>query len=305
MNLVPLKENVSESIDRIHLTKSSPVSHPLSTDSKYYATHLDAAFGVLWLSLKSVCPKRFTPKLIRDLRNFQKLTEDTIKAELTSQNQSSIKYQIFSSQIPNTFSLGGDLEFFRQKINNRDRNGLTEYARNCIDLVYTNFTHFKLPITTISLVQGNAFGGGFEAALANDVVVAERQCKFGLPEILFNMFPGMGAYQLLCRRLTEHTAEKMILSGKTYCAEELYNMGLIDVLAEEGKGENAVWSYIRESHSKSSGRLALHSAIESVNPLNYGDFVKVVDIWVETALKLDNQDLKTMDFLIRAQQRLD
>ena len=114
----------------------------------------------------------------------------------------------------------------------------------------------------------------------------------------------MGAYQLLCRRIPEIKAEKLILSGRTYCAEELYDMGLIDVLAEKGDGENAVWAYIRENHSKTSGRLALHRAIESVNSLNYGDFVKIVDVWVETALGLDRKDLDTMDFLVRAQQRL-
>lgn len=304
MNLVPLKEQVPERLDGIS-AELAPPAQALSIDSQYYSTHFDSAFGVLWLSLKPTCPKRFTFDLIHDLRNFQKLTEDTVKAELAYQSQSTINYQVFSSQIPNTFSLGGDLEFFRQKIKDGDRNGLTEYARKCIDLVYTNVTHFKLHMTTISLVQGNAFGGGFEAALANDIVIAERHCKFGMPEILFNMFPGMGAYQLLCKRVPENTAEKLILSGKTFCAEEFYEMGLIDVLTEEGDGENAVWSYIKENHSKSPGRFAFHNAIESINPLNYGDFIKIVDIWVESALKLGEQDLKTMDFLIRAQQRLD
>ena len=303
MSSTTLPKRASESNVR-HLDQTS-ASHPLSIDSRYYGTHFESTFGVSWLYLKPSSPKRFTPGLIEDLRNFQRQTEDVIKKELLLQNQSSIKYQVFSSRIPNTFSLGGDLEFFKEKIRQGDRNSLTEYARNCIDLVYTNVTHFKLPITTISLVQGSALGGGFEAALANDIVISERQCKFGLPEILFNMFPGMGAYQLLCRRIPEIKAEKIILSGKTYSAEELHDMGLVDVIAEEGEGENAVWSYIRDNHDKSSGRLALHKAIESVNALNYGDFVKIVDIWVETALGLGKKDLDTMDFLVRAQQRLD
>ncbi|MDJ0956901.1 MAG: crotonase/enoyl-CoA hydratase family protein [Arenicellales bacterium] len=305
MSSIALTKNGAKTNSNIRRLDSSPLSHPLSLDSTFYATHFEPTFGVSWLYLKPSSPPRFTPKLLQDLRSFQRLIEDTIKAELASQNESSIKYQVFSSQIPNTFSLGGDLDYFREKIKQSDRNSLTEYARDCIDLVYTNVTHFKLPITTISLVQGSALGGGFEAALANDVVISERQCKFGFPEILFNMFPGMGAYQLLRRRIPKNQAEKLILSGRTYSAEELYDIGLVDVLAEEGEGENAVWRYIRENHGKSSGRLALHKAIESVDPLNYGDFVKIVDIWVETALGLGEKDLVTMDFLIRAQQRMD
>ena len=52
---------------------------------------------------------------------------------------------------------------------------------------------------TVALIQGDAIGGGFEAMLTNDVVIAERTAKFGLPEILFNLFPGMGAHSFLKR----------------------------------------------------------------------------------------------------------
>ena len=55
---------------------------------------------------------------------------------------------------------------------------------------------FDLPFTTISLVQGDALGGGFEAALAGDVVIAEKSAQFGFPEVMFNLFPGNGGIQL-------------------------------------------------------------------------------------------------------------
>lgn len=305
MNSIATKRQLRTSADNVHHLSTSKLSqpHPLSVESKYYSTVFEPTFGVSWLSLNSDCPQRFTLNLIKDLRTYQRSLENILKEEVATQKEPSIKYQVFTSQIPNTFSLGGDLEFFRNKIRQGDRNALSEYARDCIDLVYNNITHFKLPITTISLIQGNALGGGFEAALANNVVIAERHCKFGLPEILFNMFPGMGAYQLLCRRIPEIAAERLILSGRTYSAEELFEMGVIDILADKGEGENAVWTYIRENHGKSYGRNALHRAIESVNMLDYGDFVKIVDVWVEAALGLGANDLKTMDFLVRAQQR--
>jgi len=49
-----------------------------------------------------------------------------------------------------------------------------------------------LPLTTISLAQGDALGGGFEAALSCSVIIAERRARFGFPEVMFNLFPGMG-----------------------------------------------------------------------------------------------------------------
>src|SRR3546814_2073117 len=82
-------------------------------------------------------------------------------------------------------------------------------------------------------------GGGFEALMTFDVVVAERQARFGLPEILFGLFPGMGAYSILARRIGHVHAERMILGGKVYSAEEMYDMGLVHVIAETGEGEQA------------------------------------------------------------------
>ena len=57
-------------------------------------------------------------------------------------------------------------------------------------------------------------GGGFEAALAGNVLVAERGTRLGFPEVLFGLFPGMGAYTLLRRRVDAVTAEKIILNAK-------------------------------------------------------------------------------------------
>ena len=57
--------------------------------------------------------------------------------------------------------------------------------------MYGNSAAFHTPLITIALVQGDALGGGFECALSFDVLIAERSAKMGLPEVLFNLFPGM------------------------------------------------------------------------------------------------------------------
>ena len=157
---------------------------------------------------------------------------------------------------------------------------------------------------TISLIQGQALGGGFEAALAANVVVAERQSKFGLPEVMFNMFPGMGAYQLLTRRLTPARAEELILSGRTYGAEELHEMGLVDILAEPGEGEEAVMHYIKKRHRWFHANQGLRLAIQAASPLDYGALIRVAEVWVGHAMGLTARDLELMDYLIRAQRRM-
>jgi DSF synthase len=270
--------------------------------SSLYRTDYDSEFGIIWAHLGVSCPSRFTPAVIRGLREFQMDVERRVRSEMAASKVNATRYQVFASDIPGVFSLGGDLELFRRLIKAKDKAELSRYALECVDLVHTNATNYRLPITTISLVQGTALGGGFEAALAANVVVAERSVRMGLPEVMFNMFPGMGAYQLLTRRLTPVQAERMILSGRTYTAEDLYDMGVIDIVAEDGQGEAAVYSYIRRHSKQAHGETGLRRLVQQSTPIDYDDMRKSVEIWVETALGLSESDLRHMDYLIRAQR---
>jgi DSF synthase len=85
-------------------------------------------------------------------------------------------------------------------------------------------------VTTVSLVQGECLGGGFEAALSSHVVIAERSARFGFPEIMFNLFPGMGAWHLVVRKAGMVVATDMILSGQIYTADQLQRRSLVAVV---------------------------------------------------------------------------
>jgi DSF synthase len=136
-----------------------------------------------------------------------------------------------------------------------------------------------------------------------DMIVAEKSAKMGLPEVLFNLFPGMGAYSILSRRLDAIRAEKMILSGKIYTAEELHEMGIVDVLAEDGEGEEAVREYIdRQSYRLNTYR-SVFQARRRVNPIPKQELLDVVDIWVEATLSLTETDMRKMARLTTAQER--
>jgi len=202
------------------------------------------------------------------------------------------------------FNLGGEISLFRQLIRDRDRVGLLNYATMCVDALILRIHHFDLPVTTITLVQGDALGGGFEAALTSDIIVAEKRSTLGFPEILFNLFPGMGAYSLLGRKVGSAMAEKIILSGKMYKAEELYEMGVIDVLAENGDGENALYEYIRKQERRANGYQAVQRARHRFNPVTHQELQDITTIWVDAALKLTEKDLKVMDRLVRSQEKL-
>jgi DSF synthase len=139
--------------------------------------------------------------------------------------------------------------------------------------------------------------------LSCDVVVAERGAKFGLPEVLFNLFPGMGAYSLLCRRLDGARAQKLMLSGRIYEAEELEAMGLVDLVVEPGEGRDAVRDYLERNRRRHDTLCALSRVRQHCQPVSYEELIAVTGLWVETALRLDQADLRRMEHLVRAQQR--
>jgi DSF synthase len=185
----------------------------------------------------------------------------------------------------------------------RDKEGLLKYAKACIDTIHGFITGFRLPITTISLVRGDALGGGFEVALSSHVVIAEEHVEMGFPEILFNIFPGMGGYHLLCQRLPAMQVEKMMLNGRKYGARELSDMGVVDRLAATGAGERAVYDFIEENQRHRNGFLALQHVRQKVNPISWEELMEVCAYWVETTMKITEKDLRLMNRLVRAQDR--
>ncbi len=208
---------------------------------------------------------------------------------------------ILASKIPGIFNLGGDLGLFKQCIINKDEEKLRDYAFKCVNLVHRNIDNLDLPITLLALVQGKALGGGFEIALSCDVIIAERSSQMGFPEILFNLFPGMGAYNLLARRIGPALAERIILSGKTYTAAELYDMGVVDILADDGEGVQVTKDYMN-SHNQSHNTIRSMKKIRQiVHPITKENLYDIVDIWVESAMELSEKDLAKMDRLLQLQ----
>jgi DSF synthase len=156
-------------------------------------------------------------------------------------------------------------------------------------------------MTTIALVQGRALGGGFEAALSADYIIAEEQSTFGFPEIMFGLFPCTGGMSLLARRIGVYQAERLLTNARIYSASELKDMGVIDEICERGDGNFAVEKFIATHTKRRTARLMLQRARHRLAPLDYSEMLTVVDEWVEVALGLSEEELRVMDMLIMMQ----
>lgn len=277
---------------------SEYTSEPQSyADRSQLKTYYDARNRIIWLLMKGAPRPAFTLNLLNEITSEIK----AVKQDMAESDGEKYDFLVLGSDIEGVFNLGGDLDLFCQYIRNRDRDGLLKYAKLSIDLVYQNMVHFGEDMTSISLIQGDALGGGFEAAFSANVVVAERGCKCGLPEVLFNMFPGMGAFSILSRKIGFAEAEKMIMSGSVYSTEKLYDMGLVDILAEKGEGEVAIYRYIKSTQRSKNTYRSMQQVKDICNQVSYEELIGIGKVWADAALKLSDKDLRMAERLVRRQ----
>lgn len=277
----------------------------LSNNFKQLSIRYDASHEVLWtyFNQKNMIPCA-NPEIVSELIQHQQEVAKTVGLLYGNDEVHSIKYSVAASLTPNVFNLGGHLGLIKELASNRNAEGLLRYATKAIDMLDGRLSRFNQSnIINISLVQGLALGGGLEGALASDVVIAERKSIFGFPEILFNMFPGMGGYSLVVRKVGAKIADEMILKGKQYSAEQAYDMGLVDVLVDDGEGEKAVYQWIEKNRRFSNGFLAAQRAKNRVNPVTYEELMDITKMWVEVALKLSDREFSIMDRFIYSQEK--
>jgi DSF synthase len=263
---------------------------------------IDFEQRIYWAAMRESQQPMITMELIQDMLCVQESVR-AIMAEGNREQHQHLEYFVAASQTPGVYNFGGNLAYFADCIRRKDRASLQQYAYACIDVIFGNAMAFHTPLITIALVQGDALGGGFECALSFDVLIAEKSAKMGLPEVLFNLFPGMGAYSFLSRKIGTAAAEKLIMSGRVYTAEELHHLGVVDILADDGQGENAVRDYIACNRRKHNAHKAIYRTKRRVNPLTYEELRDVVDIWLDAAMDLGEHDLRKMTRLVGAQGR--
>jgi DSF synthase len=246
----------------------------------------------------------FNPTLLDELRVYYDYLGRSQGIVRCREGEYPLEYAITASETPGVFSLGGDLDLFARAINAGDRAALLRYARACTYIVYRTTIGHDLPVTTVALVQGECLGGGFEGALSHDVIIAERSARFGFPEIHFNLFPGMGAYSLLERRVGRRMTDELLGSGAISGADDMRALGLVDVVVEDGQGEVAVFDYIGRRTRSRNGLAALALARRRVQRIDLAELNDIAEVWVDGALKLTPRDLRLMHRLVSRQGRI-
>ena len=242
----------------------------------------------------------FSEPLLVELRECQR----QIAARLANEppQSTSTRHLVLASK-SDVFNLGGDLELFSRLIRTGDRARLLAYAQLCVSVAFHFARLADDRVNSIAVVQGDALGGGFEAALCCHTIIAEEGTGMGFPEVLFDLFPGMGAYTFLSRRVTPVQAERMMLDGVVYPAEELQRMGVVDLLVPRGEGLQAARDLVRRRRRMSNSLRAMNTVRATVAPVSLDELMRVTTTWVDAAMRLGDRGLSTMERLVRAQNR--
>jgi enoyl-CoA hydratase len=205
-----------------------------------------------------------------------KIIEDIGRA-LDEVAKSKARALIVTGAGPKAFCAGADIKELR----NRD---LASQKRGA-ELGQAVFAKLDtLPIASVAVINGYAFGGGLELALACTFRLATRNAKVGLPEIKLGLIPGYGGTQRLPRVVGEARALEMILTGRTVAAEEAERIGLVNRIVE-GDPVEAGMAFAREFTGYSLPVLGFaRSAVK-----------RALDVPVQEGLKIE-ADLSTLAF---------
>jgi enoyl-CoA hydratase len=107
-------------------------------------------------------------------------------------------------------------------MDSREASAFSELGNRLMDAIES------YPVPVIAAVNGYAFGGGFEVALAADFIVASAGAKMGLPEVTLGLIPGFGGVGRLCSRIGAAKAKELLFTGALVAAQEALELGIVN-----------------------------------------------------------------------------
>lgn len=283
------------SLPPIALQVERNLTHPTRSSFKpldYFEVTVEPRLSTAWLVSRATAPVSYTVPVLREFVTFG--------TQMRSLGTSAPGFVIYGSGRPHVFSLGGHLDYFQSCLAMGDESALFNYASLSIDAVWNAISGFDLDHTvTVAVVQGEALGGGFEAALACNVLVAEKGAVFGFPEALFGLFPGMGGARLMECRGARDLGHALIRNAAKISAEELYEAGVVDYLAPTGQGMEIATEVCQNERSS-----FIKLRKKRFSKVSKADLRSTARHWAEQAMLLGKKEVKTIGYLSQAQNRL-
>jgi enoyl-CoA hydratase/carnithine racemase len=155
-----------------------------------------------------------------------------VLADLEREAQALIIY----SELKSGFCAGADLRELYQRSQAMDKSEAVLGVRDFLERIHRGLNTIDAsPLTTIAAVHGVTFGGGFELALACDLIIADKTARFCFPELRLGLIPGFGGIPRLKRDVGNAVVRDLLLTGRSYNATKAQQIGLVSQVVAEGE----------------------------------------------------------------------
>ncbi|MGA9511464.1 MAG: enoyl-CoA hydratase/isomerase family protein [Candidatus Sulfotelmatobacter sp.] len=147
---------------------------------------------------------------------------------------------IIYSEMKPGFCAGADLRELYLRSQTMEKVEAARGVRNFLERIHRVLNIIDAsPLTTIAAVHGVTFGGGFELALACDLIVADKMARFCFPELRLGLIPGFGGIPRLKRDLGNAVVRDLLLTGRSVNAAKAQQIGLVSQVVGEGEALRA------------------------------------------------------------------
>jgi enoyl-CoA hydratase len=187
---------------------------------------------------------------------------------------------IIYSELKPGFCAGADLRELYQRSQAMKKADAAKGVRDFLERIHRVLNLIDAaPLTTIAAVHGVTFGGGFELALACDLIIADKMARFCFPELRLGLIPGFGGIPRLKRDLGNAVVRDLLLTGRSVNATKAQQIGLVSQVVGEGEALRA--GRATAAQLKKFDRATAAAAKKFIKPILQEELRREIDLFCE------------------------
>ena len=187
---------------------------------------------------------------------------------------------IIYSDLKCGFSAGADLRELYERSQVMAKEDAAKGVREFLERIHGALnTVDASPLTTIAAVHGVVFGGGFELALACDLIIADKTARFAFPELRLGLIPGFGGIPRLKRDIGNAVVRDLLLTGRSFNATKAQQIGLVSQVVSEGEVLRAARATAAQIAKFDRGTSS--AAKQFIKPVPHEELQREIDLFCE------------------------
>jgi len=227
--------------------------------------------GVIELALHREPCNELGSASLEELESFAAVLED-LQAEAHA--------LIIYSEMKPGFCAGADLRELYQRSQAMEKAEAVTGVQDFLERIHRVLNLIDAsPLTTIAAVHGVTFGGGFEVALACDLIIADKMARFCFPELRLGLIPGFGGIPRLKRDLGNAVVRDLLLTGRSINATKAQQIGLVSQVVGEGEALRAARATAVQLGK--FDRATAAAAKKFIKPIPYDELRLEIDLFCE------------------------